>query len=132
MLNRTQRSGFTLLELLIVVIIVGILASAALPQFTKMTTRAKTAEAYSALGDILTAESLYYVESNDTYATALSDLMVTLEQTKFTYGDFKVEAGPPKAVSVTATGTDAGPGTSVKVTGSIDSTGKRTFTKSGF
>ena len=50
------RRGFTLLELLMVVIIIGILASIALPQYIKATERARAAQAISWLGTIRSAE----------------------------------------------------------------------------
>lgn len=61
-MNRTR--GFTLLELLVVVIIVGILAAVALPQFGKMTSRARRVEASNMVGSILTAEWVHFQENN--------------------------------------------------------------------
>ena len=53
------RSGFTLLELLMVVIIIGILASIALPQFLKAAERARSAEALNMLAAMRSAELRY-------------------------------------------------------------------------
>lgn len=47
-----MRKGFTLLELLIVVIIIGILASLAIPRYQKATEASKGAEAYNNLSTI--------------------------------------------------------------------------------
>jgi len=58
-------SGFTLMELLIVVIIVGILSTLALPQFPRAMERARQAEARAMLGQIYQAERIYYAERNN-------------------------------------------------------------------
>lgn len=68
-----RRKGFTLIEVLIVIIILGILATLAIPQFGKMTKRARMAEAWAALGAVRTAEAVYYMEE-DNYAIAIGDL----------------------------------------------------------
>ena len=59
-----ERSGFTLLELLMVVIIIGILASLALPAFFRATEKARSAEAQIILGQIRGAVQRYCVENN--------------------------------------------------------------------
>jgi prepilin-type N-terminal cleavage/methylation domain-containing protein len=51
-----RRKGFTLMELIIVVIIIGILAMIGLPQYFKTTERARMAEALDTLGAIRSAE----------------------------------------------------------------------------
>jgi prepilin-type N-terminal cleavage/methylation domain-containing protein len=57
-----HRSGFTLIEVLIVVIILGILATIAVPQFTSMVARARLAEAWGALGQVKTAQEIHRIE----------------------------------------------------------------------
>ena len=61
MLRRNQ-GGFTLVELMIVVIIVGILAAVAIPMYQGATERAKASEAVAALGTIRGAMRVYYAE----------------------------------------------------------------------
>lgn len=56
------KSGFTLLEILIVVVIIGILAGLAIPKFNKSIESAKGKEAYVNLQLILTAEKMYYLD----------------------------------------------------------------------
>lgn len=70
-----RKSGFTLLELMVVVIIVGILAMIALPQFFKATEKARSAEGINILGSLRSAQFRYYAESDtQVYATDVADL----------------------------------------------------------
>ena len=55
----SQRGGFTLLELLMVVIIIAILASIALPQYLRVSERARGAEALTVLKAIHGAEQRF-------------------------------------------------------------------------
>jgi len=52
--------GFTLVELMIVVVILGILAAVAIPAFTRYVKRSKTAEAAQNLGAIFNGETAYF------------------------------------------------------------------------
>jgi prepilin-type N-terminal cleavage/methylation domain-containing protein len=134
-----QKRGFTLLELLVVVIIVGILASVALPQFQKMALRARVAEGETTLGAILTAELLYYQE----YATFAKEasralLLVSIpadNTTWFNYtitdantSDTKTEV-IAKGSATTINGAKVA--ATVILTGTISDKGARTLTKSG-
>lgn len=66
----TQRRGFTIVELMIVVAIVGILAMAALPNFARFLAKAKRAEVYTNLHSLYIAEKTYWAE-HGTYTTVL-------------------------------------------------------------
>ena len=67
MLQRIRnRKGFTLVELMIVVAIIGILAAIAIPNFLQFRLKAKTSEAKSNLGAIRSTEVAYFAEW-DTY-----------------------------------------------------------------
>ena len=61
--NLKRREGFTLIELMIVVAIIGILAAIAIPNFIKFQLRSKAGEAKVNLAAIRTAEEGYFAES---------------------------------------------------------------------
>jgi type IV pilus assembly protein PilE len=65
----SRGAGFTLIEMMIVVAIVGILAAIALPSYFNYIKRSRIIEATSALGDIRSQMEKYYMD-NRTYVAA--------------------------------------------------------------
>lgn len=57
-----NQRGFATLEVILMVVIVGILATVAVPRFTDVTTKANTAKIQSDLTTIDTAIQIYYME----------------------------------------------------------------------
>ena len=57
-----NNAGFSLVELMVVVAIIGILASIAMPQFQKFTFKARMTEAKAGLSSLYTAEKAFYAE----------------------------------------------------------------------
>jgi len=59
------KSGFTLVEILIVVVILGILAAIVIPQFTEASTEAKTSSLCTDLQSMRSQIELYKIQHND-------------------------------------------------------------------
>jgi len=58
-----MKKGFTLLELIVVIIIIGILATLGLTQYTSVVEKGRSAEARGILGEIRTVEIAYNQEN---------------------------------------------------------------------
>jgi type IV pilus assembly protein PilA len=58
MMKKQAQAGFTLIELMIVVAIIGILAAVAIPAYSDYTAKAKVANAMSAVDSLKTAVAL--------------------------------------------------------------------------
>lgn len=112
-----KKKGFTLIELMVVILIVGILAAASIPLMQGRIDKAKWSEACAMAGTIKSAVRVYYVESGTILTGAVSDNLDALgfsdndlTGTYFSAGDFIVG------------GSDA---TNITVTASSDGTGKK-------
>jgi type IV pilus assembly protein PilA len=114
LLNKNQR-GFTLIELMIVIAIIGILAAIAIPQFSAYRTRSYNAAANSDLRNAVTAQEAYF-QDELIYSAAVAQI------TGSTYGLF---LSSNVTVSVTAANT-----TQYTMTAS-NSAGDQTYTVTG-
>jgi len=77
-----SRMGFSLVELSVVVIIIGVLASFGIPRILKSVERSKAAESFKYLASVRAAQERYQARES-TYAADLADL--DMEQTPPTY-----------------------------------------------
>lgn len=77
--------GFTLLEILMVVVLIGILSSLAVATFSKAAEKGRAAEAKTQLLMIQAAEDIYY-SGNGKYTTNISNLnLVSPSSTAYSY-----------------------------------------------
>lgn len=108
---RSNKSGFTLLEIIIVIIIVGVLASVALPKLFSTVGFSESAEAMNSMGVVRKSVERCRLVRNDVATacgvwTALDVPDPGLPATaKFTY---TVTIGAPKEYAVVATSKAAG------------------------
>jgi type IV pilus assembly protein PilA len=118
MLSKFHRSqkGFTLIELMIVVVIIGILAALAIPRFMRATTKSKQSEAKSILKQIYVMERSYRQEK-DTYFPPSGNVTV---QPGNAIADLGIEIMSSARYSYTITG---GTNAFTATAGSIGATG---------
>lgn len=76
-----KRRGFTITEMMVIVIILGILAAIALPQYKYAVERLKVSEAISILTNVLGAQKRYKFENGE-YTPSVADLDVTVPPSK--------------------------------------------------
>lgn len=69
----TNQSGFTLMEILIVVILLGILAMVVVPQITISSEDTKVSTLQSNLGQLRSLLEIYYAQHNETYPGEIDD-----------------------------------------------------------
>ena len=73
------KKGFTLIEVIVVMIIIAILAGLVYPNYTKLVNKAKQREAENILRAIYTAQDLYILSSqNSEYADSINDLDIQI------------------------------------------------------
>lgn len=105
-MKRTK--GFTLIELMIVVAIIGILSAIAIPAYTDYVTRAKIPEATSNLADLRVKMEQYYLD-NRTYPTVgcvvYPAVPLATQLQVPAAGNFAFSCGAPTAIAYTLTAT---------------------------
>ncbi len=100
---RGNQKGFTLIELVMIIVILGILAAVAIPKYQDLSTEAKEASARSALGSLRSGITIYYANQAVTTGTAtwpaLSDVA--------TVGNVMAQAIPKNPYQTTTNAPDS-------------------------
>ncbi len=77
-----RKAGFTLVELAVVVVIIGVLAAFAVPRFRASVERSKAAESFNYLSAVQAAQERYHARQS-TYADDIDDLDIKLSAPKY-------------------------------------------------
>lgn len=97
-MKRAAKKGFTLVEILIVVIILGILAAIVIPQFTEASSEARVSSVMTNLQTIRSQLLLYKTQHKEVYPGSASDATVFGDQmTQYTDADGAISATPDAA-----------------------------------
>lgn len=101
-MKQSVQKGFTLIELMIVVAIIGILAAIAIPAYQDYTIKSRVAEGASLTGSFKTAIELYWSETGSFAGIVDDDLNTTLLGTTAVRGEYvssiliQTEGTPPR------------------------------------
>jgi type IV pilus assembly protein PilA len=101
-IERPDEEGFTLIELMVVVLIIAILLAIAIPTFLGARSKAQDRAAQSNLRNALTAEKTYYVD-NQAYTDNTSSNLTSIEPS-LTYAGYGNPTPGTVAVNVSLTG----------------------------
>ena len=97
-LHKKRQGGFTLIELMIVVAIIGILAAIAIPNFLRYQARSRQTEAKTNLGAIFVAETSYFGEASAYGDFTLIGYGVTGATNRYTYRIGNAPAAPDSLI----------------------------------
>jgi prepilin-type N-terminal cleavage/methylation domain-containing protein len=101
LLEPRRRWGFTLVELLVVVLISGLLATMAIPRYTSTKRRAYVASMKADLRNLITAQEKYFSD-NTTYTTDKGTAALNFTESAGVTITITLTAGPPVGYSGTS------------------------------
>ena len=125
-MHRSTSKGFTLVELMVAVVIIGILASIVVPSYQDYLRKGRRAAAQAVLMDVAQKQQQYLLDARS-YAADLSTLNISVpaDVTKYYTITLAVGDGAPPTFTATAT-PNSGTAQASDPTLTIDNTGKKT------
>ncbi|MEW5894140.1 MAG: prepilin-type N-terminal cleavage/methylation domain-containing protein [Candidatus Omnitrophota bacterium] len=115
-MKKRNQSGFTLLEIIIVIIIIGVLASLALPRLFSTVEFSRSTEALAAIATIRSSLERCYLQNNGSYSTCVLPVLdiedpATSPNSHFAYS-IQSLTRPGYTIVATRTTADGGSATS--------------------
>jgi prepilin-type N-terminal cleavage/methylation domain-containing protein len=106
---RKKQQGFTLIELMIVVAIIGILAAIAIPRFAQMLEKSREGATKGNLGSLKSAASIYYGDVQGVWPTTLNS------KSAYSFSKYLDNIYPVKVTGAFVAGVSSPTGSSVTV-----------------
>jgi prepilin-type N-terminal cleavage/methylation domain-containing protein len=127
--RKSGRKGFTMIELMVVVVVVGVLAAIAIPIYAKYIKNSRVTEATGRMGEVITAAKSWALEHPDgagdpvwpaAMAAGTTNGVIDLSVIALTNFDYAITTGggaaKTTALAVTATGKNKMAGVTVVMT----------------